>query len=92
MSQAAFLSALAGVEVSEAAAQAAISALYDIDGEAQRGKFQSQAHPLKQQGTDYLLVIFFMLILLVVFYVPFSGSQLLFWRAFCSIRTRIIPP
>uniref|UniRef100_A0A7C8ZVX8 SWI/SNF complex subunit SWI3B n=1 Tax=Opuntia streptacantha TaxID=393608 RepID=A0A7C8ZVX8_OPUST len=49
MAQAAFLSALAGVEVSEAAAQAAISALYDIDGEAQRGKFQSQAHPLKQQ-------------------------------------------
>lgn len=49
MAQAAFLSALAGVEVSEAAARAAINSLYDTSGEAQRGNFQSQACSEKQQ-------------------------------------------
>lgn len=49
MAQAAFLSALAGVEVSEASARAAVATLYDRDQETQRGNFQSQAHSVREQ-------------------------------------------
>lgn len=50
MFQAAFLSALAGVEVSEAAARAAVATLHDADRLRSRGSGQLQAHSAKMQG------------------------------------------
>ncbi|KAL2895275.1 SWI/SNF complex subunit SWI3B [Bienertia sinuspersici] len=49
MAQVAFLSALAGVEVSEAAARAAVAALYDMDHVRSRNSGQLQAHSMKVQ-------------------------------------------
>ncbi|KAH9609452.1 hypothetical protein KSS87_015485 [Heliosperma pusillum] len=52
MAQAAFLSALAGVEVSEAAAQAAVATLYDMGHLTSRVSGQSQALPITEQGNS----------------------------------------
>lgn len=49
MAQAAFLSALAGIEVSEAAARAAVATLYDIDCLTSRGSGRLQVHSTKVQ-------------------------------------------
>ncbi|KMT19211.1 hypothetical protein BVRB_1g013930 [Beta vulgaris subsp. vulgaris] len=51
MAQAAFLSALAGVEVSEAAARAAVATLHDADRLRSRGSGQLQAHSAKMQDS-----------------------------------------
>lgn len=49
MAQAAFLSALAGVDVSEAAAQAAVAYLYNTDNITSRGGVRSQAPSTREQ-------------------------------------------
>ncbi|KAL5848048.1 hypothetical protein ACOSQ3_011572 [Xanthoceras sorbifolium] len=52
MAQAAFLSALAGVETAEAAARAAVKTLLEVDNGASKGHFGSLARNTKQEDTE----------------------------------------
>ncbi|KAK9740243.1 hypothetical protein RND81_03G021800 [Saponaria officinalis] len=56
MAQAAFLSALAGVEVSEAAAQAAVATLYDMSHLTSRGSSKSQKQEMGTGSNDSSLL------------------------------------
>lgn len=54
-SQAAFLSALVGVEVAEAAARAAVASLSDVDPRKMKEGLGSFANGARIQGTDHFL-------------------------------------
>lgn len=55
-SQAAFLSALVGVEVAEAAAQAAVASLSDVDPRKMKEGLGSFANCARIQGTDHFFL------------------------------------